>query len=133
MGKKLLSFLIALAFAFSVSTTFAQVSKPMETKPAEPPKKTAPAKPAEVAKEKVKVITGEVTAVDPVGKTIKVKGKKEELTIGVTEKQIKDIKEGDKVTVKYVEKDGSLVAKSIVKAKKIEKKTEKKTEKETKK
>ncbi|PMP66946.1 MAG: hypothetical protein C0190_04315 [Thermodesulfobacterium geofontis] len=130
MGKKLLSFLIALAFAFSVSTTFAQVSG---TKPAEPAKKTAPAKPAEVAKEKVKVITGEVTAVDPVGKTIKVKGKKEELTIGVTEKQIKDIKEGDKVTVKYVEKDGSLVAKSIVKAKKIEKKTEKKTEKETKK
>lgn len=129
MGKKLLSFLIAVAFAFSVSTTFAQVSKPMETKPAEPPKKTAPAKPAKVVKEKV--ITGEVTAVDPVGKTIKVKSEKEELTIGVTEEQIKGIKEGDKVTVKYVEKNGSLVAKSVAKAKKTEKKTGKKTEKET--
>lgn len=138
--KKLIAVVIALVFALTVSVAFAQQPA---AKPAEPAKKAEPAKPAEPAKkaegekkpakEKVKSITGEVTAVDTVGKTITVKSKKQELTIGVTDEQVKDIKAGDKVVVKYTEKDGKLTAKSVkkvaAKAKKAEKKAEKKEEK----
>ncbi|WP_353683758.1 hypothetical protein V4D30_07710 [Thermodesulfovibrio sp. 3907-1M] len=134
--KKILAVVMALVFALTVTAAFAQP----QAKPAEPAKKAEPAKPAEPAKkpakEKVKSITGEVTAVDTVGKTITVKSKKQELTIGVTDEQIKDVKAGDKVVVKYTEKDGKLTAKSVKKAaakaekkakgKKEEKKEEKK-------
>jgi|UniRef100_A0A7C4EM73 microtubule-associated protein 1 len=124
--KKILAVVIALVFALTVTAAFAQQPA---AKPAEPAKKAEPAKPA---KEKVKAITGEVTAIDTVGKSITVKSKKQELTISVTDEQIKDIKAGDKVVVKYTEKDGKLVAKSVkkvaVKAKKAGKKAEKPAE-----
>lgn len=79
--KKILAIVMALVFALTVTVAFAQQPA---TKPAEPAKKAEPAKPAEPAKkaekpakkEKVKQITGEVTAVDTVGKTITVKSKK---------------------------------------------------------
>lgn len=119
---------MALVFAFTVTAAFAEQPA---AKPAEPAKKAEPAKPAEkpAKKEKVKQITGEVTAVDTVGKTITVKSKKQELTIGVTDEQIKDVKAGDKVVVKYTEKDGKLTAKSVKKvAPKAEKKGEVKKE-----
>ncbi|MEN2985505.1 MAG: hypothetical protein ABDH16_02425 [Thermodesulfovibrionaceae bacterium] len=119
--KKVLAVVFALIFALTVSVAFAQQPG---AKPAEPPKAAEPAK-AEKAKEKVKSITGEVTAIDTAGKTITVKSKKQELTIGVTPEQIKDIKVGDKVVVKYVEKEGKLVAKSV---KKIAPEAEKKGE-----
>ncbi|MEJ5226981.1 hypothetical protein [Thermodesulfovibrio sp.] len=138
--KRVIAVVMALIFALTVSVAFAQQPA---AKPAEPAKKAEPAKPAEPAKkeekkakEKVKQITGEVTAVDTVGKSITIKSKKQELTIGVTDEQIKDVKAGDKVVVKYTEKDGKLTAKSIKKAaakgekkgevKKEEKKAEKK-------
>jgi len=130
--KKILAVVMALVFALTVTAAFAQQPA---AKPAEPAKKAEPAKPAEPAKkpakEKVKSITGEVTAVDTVGKTITVKSKKQELTIAVTDEQIKDVKAGDKVVVKYTEKDGKLTAKSVKKAaaKKAEKKEVKKEEK----
>lgn len=120
--KKILAVVMALVFAFTVTAAFAEQPA---AKPAEPAKKAEPAKPAEkpAKKEKVKQITGEVTAVDTVGKTITVKSKKQELTIGVTDEQIKDVKAGDKVVVKYTEKDGKLTAKSV---KKVAPKAEKK-------
>ncbi|MCX8034243.1 MAG: hypothetical protein N3A00_02860 [Thermodesulfovibrio sp.] len=132
--KKILAVVIALVFALTVSVAFAQQQP--AAKPAEPAKKAEPAKPAEPAKkaekpakEKVKSITGEVTAIDTVGKAITVKSKKQELTIGVTDEQIKGIKAGDKVVVKYIEKEGKLVAKSVKKAAaKAEKKGEVKKE-----
>lgn len=129
---------MALVFALTVSVAFAQQpaeKKAEPAKPAEPAKKTEAAKPAEKKeekkpKEKVKQITGEVTAVDTVGKSITVKSKKQELTIAVTDEQIKDIKAGDKVVVKYTEKDGKATAKSVKKAAaKAEKKEAKPAEK----
>ncbi|MDI6865610.1 hypothetical protein [Thermodesulfovibrio yellowstonii] len=133
--KKILAIVMALVFALTVTAAFAQQPA---AKPAEPAKKAEPAKPAEPAKkaekpakkEKVKQITGEVTAVDTVGKTITVKSKKQELTVAVTDEQIKDVKAGDKVVVKYTEKDGKATAKSVKKvAAKAEKKEVKKEEK----
>ena len=125
--KKILALVMALVFALTVTVAFAEQPA---AKPAEPAKKAEPAKPA---KEKVKTITGELTAIDTTGKSITVKSKKQELTISVTDEQIKDLKVGDKVVVKYTEKDGKLTAKSVkkvaVKAKKAAKKAEKKAEK----
>lgn len=112
---------MALVFALTVTAAFAEQPA---AKPAEPAKKAE--KPA---KEKVKQITGEVTAIDTVGKTITVKSKKQELTIAVTDEQIKDVKAGDKLVVKYTEKDGKATAKSVKKvAAKAEKKGEAKKE-----
>jgi hypothetical protein len=119
--KKILAVLMALVFALTVTAAFAEQPA---AKPAEPAKKAE--KPA---KEKVKQITGEVTAIDTVGKTITVKSKKQELTIAVTDEQIKDVKAGDKLVVKYTEKDGKATAKSVKKvAAKAEKKGEAKKE-----
>jgi glucose/arabinose dehydrogenase len=132
--KKILAVVMALVFALTVTAAFAQQPA---AKPAEPAKKAEPAKPAEPAKkdekadkkEKVQQITGEVTAIDTVGKTITVKSKKKELTVAVTDEQIKDVKAGDKVVVKYTEKDGKATAKSVKKvAAKAEKKGEVKKE-----
>lgn len=129
MMKKILALVVALVFVFTTGV-FAQMPT---TKPAEPTKKTEPVKPAKKPVEKVKTIVGEVTNIDTAAKTITVKSKKQELTIAVTDEQIKGVKVGDKVEVKYVEKEGKAVAKSVkkvaAKAKKIEKKEEKKEEK----
>jgi len=72
---------------------------------------------------KVKPVSGEVTAVDAMAKTITVKGKQGEVSlvvddktmvkIGKEKKSLADVKAGDKATVKYVEMDGKNVAKSI--------------------
>lgn len=122
--KKILAVVMALVFVLTVSVAFAQQPA---AKSAEPAKPAESAKPAEKpAKEKVRSITGELIAVDTVGKSITVKSKKQELTIGVTDAQLKDIKAGDRVVVKYTEKDGKLTAKSV---KKAEKKAEKPAEK----
>jgi len=74
----------------------------------------------EVKKEETKSVTGEVIAVDTAGKTLTIKCKKEkkEIKISATKKQLKGINKGDKVEVKYVEKEGKLVAESIKKVKK---------------
>jgi len=124
--KKILALVMALVFALTVTVAFAEQPA---AKPADTAKKAEQAKPA---KEKVKVITGELTAIDTAGKSITVKSKKQELTISVTDEQIKDLKVGDKVVVKYTEENGKLTAKSVKKvAVKAQKKGEvKKEEKE---
>lgn len=131
--KKIIAVVMALVFALTVSVAFAQQPA---AKPAEPQKQAEPVK---KAKEKVRQITGEVIAIDTIGKAFTVKSKRQELTIGVTDEQLKDIKAGDKVVVKYTEKEGKLTAKSVKKAaakaekkgevKKEEKKAEKPAEK----
>ena len=121
--KKILALVMALVFALTVTVAFAEQPA---AKPADTTKKAELAKPA---KEKVKTITGELTAIDTAGKSITVKSKKQELTISVTDEQIKDLKVGDKVVVKYTEKDGKLTAKSVKKvAVKAQKKGEVKKE-----
>jgi len=60
--------------------------------------------------------TGDVTKMDNTLKTIVVKGKKDEMTFDVGAAQMKgDVKEGEKVTVKYTKKDGKMVASSVTK------------------
>ncbi len=61
--------------------------------------------------------TGNVTKVDTRMQTIVIKGKTDEMTFDIGKAQVKgDVKEGDRVTVKYVKKDGFLLASSVVKS-----------------
>jgi len=54
---------------------------------------------------------GKVTNMDTAAKTMTVKGKKRDMTFHVSNAKMKgDAKAGDKVTVKYTEKDGKMVA-----------------------
>ncbi len=106
--------MIALAVLMGVSlvtTVFAQTATapaPQTTAPAPAPEKaTAP-------KAKMHHFKGEVTAMDMAAKTLTVKGKKGEMTFDVTDAKMKtEPKVGDKVMVKYSEKDGKMVAKYV--------------------
>ncbi len=121
--KKIIALIVAMLFVFAV----ASVSIAAEAKKAEPAKKEAA--PAKEKKAKVVQVTGEIAAVDAAAKTITVKGKKGDVVIGVDDKTLKDVKAGDKVTVKYSSADGKNTAKKVTKAKaKAEKKAEKKAE-----
>ena len=66
--------------------------------------------------------TGVVASVDAGAKSLAVKGTKKEMTFDVANakmvgfKALGDIKAGEKVTVKYTEKDGKAMAKSVAKA-----------------
>jgi ribosomal protein S1 len=127
--KKIIALIIAALFVFALTS----VSFAAEAKKAAPApmveKKEAPATAAEVKKAPVKVkqVTGEVKAVDAKAMTLtvtkKMKGKAEDtavtvddktkITMGKDKKVLADVKVGDKVTVKYSETDGKMVAKSI--------------------
>ncbi len=117
--KKFSVILVALLFALSISAVAFAADQP-----AAMPK--ADTKPAAEKKAKAKSVTGEVTAVDAAAKSVTVKGKKGDMTLMADEKMLKDIKVGEKVTAKYTEQDGKMVAKSIKKGKtKAEKKAKK--------
>lgn len=126
--KKILALMAALMMVVAFGgLTFAEEGKKAEE----------PAKATKKAAEKVKQLTGEVTAVDTKANTVTVKGKKGESTCEVTAdtkitagkeaKTLADVKVGDKVTCKHVEKDGKSVCKSL-KIKSAEKKEEMKKE-----
>jgi hypothetical protein len=84
----------------------------------------APAPEKKATKEKALKFKGKVAAFDAAAKTLTVKGKKAEKVFDVTDvKMGKDPKAGDKVVVKYTEKDGKLTAKSVKPAKKDKKKS----------
>lgn len=81
-------------------------------------------KPSEAVKKgKLTTLKGEVTEVDPAGKSVKVKDKDKEVTLDITDKtlvtagrikkSIADLREGDKVVVKFSEHDGKATARSI--------------------
>ena len=105
--KKVLMFVCAVVIAVAFAATgFAQAP------PAAAPEKAAPA-PA-VEKAKMHHFTGEVTAMDMAAKTLTVKGKKGDMTFDVTDAKMKgEPKAGDKVVVRYMEKDGKMVAKFV--------------------
>jgi ribosomal protein S1 len=137
--KKAIALIIAALFVFALtSVSFAAEAQkaapaPAAEKKAAPApaveKKAAPAPAAEEKKApaKVKQVTGEVKAVDAKAMTLtvtkKMKGKAEDtavtvndktkITMGKDKKVLADVKVGDKVTVKYSETDGKMVAKSI--------------------
>lgn len=112
--KKILAILAVLMMvvAFSGATFAAEENKAAE-----------PATEAKEAPEKVKKVTGKVTAVDAKANTVTVKGRKGDVTVEVTAdtkitagkeaKAIADVMAGEKATIKYVEKDGKNTAKSI--------------------
>ena len=105
--------MIALAVLTGVSlvtTVFAQ--GPTDTAPT--------AKPAKKIEKKVTVkaktyqYAGEASEMDSTAKTLTVKGKSDEKTFDVGNfKMKKEPKAGDKVMVKYTEKDGKMVASSV--------------------
>ena len=142
--KKAIAIMVAVLFAFALtSVSFAAEKKaapaPMEQKAAPMEKKAAPeaAKPM-AEKPKVKMVTGEVKAVDAKAMTIAVMKKDKETVVTVNDKTkimmgkekktLADLKAGDKVTVKYTEADGKKMAKSVaIKTEMAEKKMEKKS------
>lgn len=110
--KKILAIVVAILFAFAM-TSIAFAYPPAEkAAPKAEEKKTEPAK---AEKAKTKQITGEVTAIDAAAKALTVKGKKAEVVVTADEKMLVNVKIGDKVVVKYTEQDGKNVAKSIKK------------------
>jgi ribosomal protein S1 len=134
--KKVIAIIVSLVFVLSFAglSFAADKAAKMEDKkaPAEAAEKKAPAK--------VKSVIGEVAAVDAKANTVTVKGKKGDVTVttdaktkvmmGKEKKAVADVKAGDKVTVKYTEVDGKMMAKSIaIKPAEAEKKAEKKEKK----
>ena len=76
---------------------------------------------------------GEVTAINMAAKTLTVKGKKGDMTFDITDvRMMEEPKAGDTVMVQYTNKDGKMVADSVVgmAAKKTEKKDVKPTGKQ---
>ena len=135
--KKAIAIMVAVLFVFA----FTSVSFAAEKKAAPAPmeQKAAPeaAKPV-VEKAKIKMVTGEVKAVDAAAMTVTVakKGKETVVTVndktkimmGKEKKTLADVKAGDKVTVRYTEADGKNMAKSVaIKTEMAEKKMEKKS------
>lgn len=111
--KKILSVVLSLIFVFALtSASFAEENKEA-------------AAPAIAKKEEAKrvQVTGEIAALDAAAKTFTVKGKKGDVNLSVNDKTkikageetktLADLKDGIKVTVKYVEVDGKNMAKSI--------------------
>ena len=63
---------------------------------------------------KVMRFTGKVTALDTAANMMTVKGKKGDMTFDVSSAKMKEsVKAGSKVTVKYMEKDGKMMASSV--------------------
>jgi hypothetical protein len=135
--KKVSMFLLAVIISVAfVATVFAQGTPEKKetttTTTATPEKKETTTK---TVKSKGMMFQGEVTTMDAAAKTMTVKGKKGEMTFDVSGAKMKgEAKAGDKVTVKYVEKDGKMMASSVAMGKKMAKskttttKTKEKTE-----
>jgi hypothetical protein len=132
-----LTILISVAF---VTTVFAQTSEKTVTTTTTTPEKqkettttttTTPEKKVTTTtttKTKAMTFTGRVTNMDTAAKMVTAKGKKGEMTFDVSSVSMKaEPKTGDIVTVKYMEKDGKMMASSVTmgKAKKTKSTTRK--------
>ena len=127
-----LTVLISVAF---VTVVFAQApaagtpEKKTTTTTTTPEKKETTTK---TTKSKAMVCSGEVTNMDTAAKMMTVKSTKGDMTFDVSSVKMKgEAKAGDKVTVKYTEKDGKMMASSVTMggAKTTKKTTAKTTEK----
>ena len=126
--KKLLSLIVAVAFALSFAAVVVAAEKPAAA-PAAAPAKAEPAKKAEpekkTAKAKSKQVTGTIESLDAAAGTFTVKGKKETVSLKAGEKvKLADFAVGNKVLVSYSEGTASSVKK--VAEKKAAPKAEKK-------
>jgi colicin import membrane protein len=118
--KRAIAIIVSLLFVLSVAGLTFAAEKAMEKKEAPMKEEKAMEKKAPA---KVKMVTGEVTAVDMKANTLTVKGKKAEMTVtcedktkvmmGKEKKACADVKVGDKVTTKYSEAEGKNMAKSV--------------------
>ena len=75
-----------------------------------------------------KEISGEVTAVDTAANTLTIKGKDGEVVLATTDrtkfpegKTLADVKVGDKLSAKYSEKDGKMMAWKVMTKEEMEK------------
>jgi hypothetical protein len=106
-----LTVLISVAF---VTVTFAQApeQKTTTTRTSTTPEKKETA--TKTTKSKGMMFTGEVTNMDSAAKMMTVKGTKGDMTFDVSSVKMKsEAKAGDKVTVKYTEKDGKMNASAV--------------------
>jgi hypothetical protein len=114
-----MTLLISVAF---VTCVFAQSATEKAAKAAPTPEKAAPATAPEKNAEKkpapkVAMLRygGDVTAVDKAAKTLTVKGKKGDMTFDMAGvRMMGEPKVGEEVMVQYTEKDGKMVADSVV-------------------
>jgi len=109
--------MIALALMISVAFVTTVMAQPTpDAKPAAAPEK-APA-PAKAVKAKAQIFKGEFVSMDAAAKTMVAKNDKGDMTFDVAGvKKMPDLKAGDKIVVKYAEKDGKNVAKMVAKEK----------------
>ena len=122
--KKLLSVIVAAAFALSLAAVVVAAEKPAAAPAAAPataPAKAAPAK-AEPTKKAAKAkshrVTGTIESLDAAAGTFSVKGKKETVGLKAGEKvKLDGFAVGDKVLVKYSEGTASSVKKVTEKKK----------------
>jgi len=135
MKKVLMIALAVLISAAFVTVTFAQApagtveKKATTTTTTTTPEKKETVTKTETTKTKAKKheYKGEVVSMDAAAKTLVVKGKKGEMTFDVANAKMKgEAKAGDKAMVKYVEKDGKMIA-SFVAVKGAKAKTTKTT------
>ena len=106
-----LTILISVAF---VTTVFAQTSEKTVTTTTTTPEKKVTT--TTTTKTKAMTFTGKVTNMDTAAKMMTVKGKKGDMTFDVSSATKKvEPKAGDMVTVKYMEKDGKMMASSVTK------------------
>jgi len=82
-------------------------------------------------------VSGEVTAVDASANTLTIKGEKGEVVLTITDKTkfaegktLAEVKVGDKLSAKYSEKDGTMMAWEVITKKEMKEKEEMKMEKE---
>ena len=140
MKKVLLVVFIILISVVFVTTVFAQTSEKTVTTTTTTPEKqkettttttTTPGKKVTTTtttKTKAMTFTGKVTNMDTAAKMMSAKGKKGDMTFDVSSAIMKvEPKTGDMVTVKYMEKDGKMMASSVTmgKAKKTKSTTRK--------
>ena len=102
---------VTAAFAQAPAGTPEQKTTTTTTTKAPDTKET---KTTKTTKSKAMIFTGEVTNMDTAAKIMTVKGKKGDMTFDVSGAKMKgEAKSGDKVTVKYVEKEGKMMTSSV--------------------
>jgi hypothetical protein len=116
MKKALLvGFAVFISMAF-VTVVFAQTSETKETTTTttNTPEKKETTTTTTTMKHKRMMFKGEVTNVDMAAKMMTVKGKKGDMDFDISSAKIKrQPMAGDKVSVKYMEKDGKMMASSV--------------------
>jgi hypothetical protein len=121
--KKALVIVLALLIGSTFTMgAFAQATTEprLDTAPSTAPMRSLAAKAA--PKLKSMQYTGTIVLVDATAKGIVVKGRKGEMTFDVSMarwkpyKSMNEVKQGDAVTVRYMEKGGEMVASSVTKA-----------------